>query len=87
MTKHQALAFRSNYLDGVLNDFSQFSLFACTFLGLVFITRQMPPPRHINKAIIRLSSHPSRKSLCFDTKLAVVVVVNGLMKTRLYNLI
>ena len=24
------------------------------------ITQQMPPPRHINKAIIRLDSHPSR---------------------------
>ena len=29
-------------------------------LGLVSITRQMPKPRHKNKAIIRLSSHPSR---------------------------
>ena len=28
--------------------------------GLVSITRQMPRPRHKNKAIIRLSSHPSR---------------------------
>ena len=29
--KHQALAFRSNCLEGVLNELSQFSLFACTF--------------------------------------------------------
>ena len=29
-------------------------------LGLVSITRQMPRPRHKNKAIIRLNSHPSR---------------------------
>ena len=28
--------------------------------GLVSITRQMARPRHMNKAIIRLSSHPSR---------------------------
>ena len=54
-------------------------------LGLVSITRQMPRPRHINKAIIRLSSHPSHKSLCFGSKLVVVVVVIGLMETRLYN--
>ena len=47
----------------------------------------MPRPRQINKAIIRLSSHPSRKSLCFNSKLSVVVVVIGLMETRLYNLI
>ena len=47
----------------------------------------MPRPRQINKAIIRLSSHPSHKSLCFDSKLSVVVVVIGLMETRLYNLI
>ena len=52
-------------------------------LGLVSITRQMPRPRQINKAIIRLNSHPSRKSLCFDSKLVVVVVVIGLMETRL----
>ena len=44
----------------------------------------MPRPRHKNKAIIRLSSHPSRQSLCFDSKLVVVVVVIGLMETRLY---
>ena len=43
----------------------------------------MPRPRHINKAIIRLSSYSSRKSLCFDSKLAVVVVVIGLIETRL----
>ena len=30
-----------------------------------------------NKAIIRVSSHPSRQSLCFDSKLVVVVVVIG----------
>ena len=30
------------------------------WLNLVSITRQMPRPRHKNKAIIRLSSHPSR---------------------------
>ena len=29
-------------------------------LSLVSITRQMPRPRHKHKAIIRLSSHPSR---------------------------
>ena len=29
-------------------------------LGLVSITRQMPRPQHKNKAITRLSSHPSR---------------------------
>ena len=54
-------------------------------LGLVSITWQMPRPRHKNKAIIRLTSHPSRKSLCFDSKLVVVVVVIGLMETRLYE--
>ena len=43
----------------------------------------MPRPRHKNKAIIRLSSHPLRQSLCFDSKLVVVVVVIGLMETRL----
>ena len=32
---------------------------------------------------IRLSSHPSRKSHCFDSKLVIVVVVIGLMETRL----
>ena len=48
---------------------------------LVSITRQMPRPRHKNKAIIRLSSHPSRYSLCFDSKLVVVVVIIGLMET------
>ena len=53
------------------------------FLGLVSITRQMSRPRHKNKAIIRLSSHPSRQSLCFDSKLVVVVVVIGSMETRL----
>ena len=52
-------------------------------LGLVSIKQQMPRPRHKNKAIIRLSSHPSRQSLCFDSKLVVVVVVIGLMETRL----
>ena len=40
-------------------------------------------PRHKNKAIKRLSSHPSRWSLCFDSKLVVVVVVIGLMETGL----
>ena len=54
-------------------------------LGLVSITRQMPRPRHKNKAIIRSSSHPSRQSLCFDLILVVVVVVIGLMETRLYD--
>ena len=34
-----------------------FSVIFC--LGLVSVTRQMPQPRHKNKAIIRLS-HPSR---------------------------
>ena len=43
----------------------------------------MPQQRHINKAIVKLSSHPSRKSLCFDSKLVVVGVVIGLMETRL----
>ena len=43
----------------------------------------MPRPRHKNKVIIRLSSHPSRQSLCFDSKLVIVVVVIGLMETRL----
>ena len=43
----------------------------------------MPRPRHKNKTIIRLSSHPSRQSLCFNSKLVVVVVVIGLMETRL----
>ena len=52
-------------------------------LGLVSISRQMPRPQQIDKAIIRLSSHPSRKSLCFDSNLVVVVVVIGLMETRL----
>ena len=52
-------------------------------LSLVSITRQTPRPRHKNKEIRRLSSHPSRKSLCFDSKLVVVVVVIGLMETRL----
>ena len=47
--------------------------------GLVSITRQTPRPGHKSKAIIRLSSHPSRKSLCFDFKLVVVVIVIGLM--------
>ena len=31
-----------------------------SFLSLVSITRQMPRPRHKNKTIMRLSSHPSR---------------------------
>ena len=48
-------------------------------LSLVSITRQTLRPRHKSKAIIRLSSHPS---LCFDSKLVVVVVVIGLMETR-----
>ena len=52
-------------------------------LRLVSITRQMPRPRHINKAILKLNSHPSRKPLCFDSNLVVVVVVIGLMETRL----
>ena len=52
-------------------------------LSLVSIARQMPRPRHKNKAIIRLSSHPSHQSLCFDSKLVVIVVVIGLMETRL----
>ena len=85
----------------------------------------MPRPRHKNREIIRLNSHPSRQSLCFvivvvvislrpgfhymanattttqkqsdyeveqssftlialfDSKLVVVVVVSGLMETRL----
>ena len=30
------------------------------YLSLVSITRQMPRPRHKNKAIIRLTSHPLR---------------------------
>ena len=51
--------------------------------SLVSITRKMPRPRDKNKAIIRLSSHPSRYSLCFDSKMVVVVVVIGLMETRL----
>ena len=46
----------------------------------------MPRPRHKNKAIIGLSSHPSHQSLCFDSKLVVVVVVIGLMETRLKHL-
>ena len=36
-----------------------------------------------HKAILKLSSHPSGKSLCFGSKLVVVVVVIGLMETRL----
>ena len=44
----------------------------------------MPRSRHINKAIIKLNSHPSRKSLCFDSKLVVVVVV--VVETRLNDL-
>ena len=55
-------------------------------LSLVSITRQMPRPRHKNKAIIRLSSHPSRQSLCFDSKLVVVVVVINLMETSMQAL-
>ena len=55
----------------------------CT-LSLVSITRQTLRPRHKNKAIMRLSSHPSRYSLCFDSKLVVVVVPIGLMETRPY---
>ena len=47
------------------------------------ITQQMPRPRHKNKVIIRLSRHSSHQSLCLDSKLVVVVVVIGLMKTRL----
>ena len=35
----------------------------------------MPRPRHRNKPIIRLSSHLSRSSLCFDSKSVVVVVI------------
>ena len=58
-------------------------IFISVLLGLVSITRQMPRPRHKDKAIIRLSSHPSRQSLCFNSKLVVVVVVIGLMETRL----
>ena len=54
-------------------------------LSLVSITRQTPRPQHKNKAIIRLSSHPSLWSLCFDSKLVVVVVVIGLMETRPYG--
>ena len=42
-----------------------------------------PRPRHINKVISKLSIHPSCKSHCFDSKLVVVVVVIGLMETRL----
>ena len=54
-------------------------------LSLVSITRQTPRPRHKNKAIIMLSSHPSLQSLSFDSKLVVVVVVIGLMETRPYE--
>ena len=47
--------------------------------SLVSITRRTP--RHKNKAIIRSSSHPSRESLPFDSKLVAVVVVIGLRAT------
>ena len=43
----------------------------------------MPRARHKNKAIIRLSCDPSRLSLCFYSKLVVIVVVIGLMETIL----
>ena len=56
---------------------------ATSHLSLVSITRQMPRPRHENGAIIMLNSDPSLQSLCFDSKLVVVVVVIGLMETRL----
>ena len=42
----------------------------------------MPRPRHKDNPIIRLSRHPSRSSLCFDSKLVVVVVVIGLMESK-----
>ena len=38
-----------------------------------------------NKAIICFSSHPSHKSLCFDSKLVVVVVEIGFIDTRPKN--
>ena len=36
-----------------------------------------------DKEIMRLSSHSSHLSLCFDSKLVVVVVEIGFMETRL----
>ena len=62
-----------------------FSKQLCPY-GLVSITQQMPRLWHENKSIIRLSSHPSHQSLCFDSKLVVVVVVIGLMESRFMDL-
>ena len=58
---------------------------ASTCLCLVSIYSKLHDHDTKNKAIIRLSSHPSRQSLCFDSKLVVVVVVICLMETRLYD--
>ena len=43
----------------------------------------MRRPRYKNRVIIRLSSHPSLKSLRFNSKLVVVVVEIGFIETRL----
>ena len=63
---------------------SLFTTFSMIRPGFHYTT--MPRPRHKNEAIIRLNSHPSHQSLCFDSKLVVVVVVIGLMETRLKRL-
>ena len=60
--------------------------FSSVSISLSSITRQMPRPRHKNKAIIRVSSHPSFQSLCLDSKLVIVVVVTG-FKLQLHNAI
>ena len=50
-----------------------------------FDLQQIPRPRHKNKAIMCLSSHPSHKSLCFGSKLVVVVVEIGLTLKALFS--
>ena len=53
------------------------------YLSLVSITQQMPRSQHKNKTILRLSSHLSHQSLCFDSKLVYVVNIIDLMATML----
>ena len=47
-----------------------------------FHLQQTPRPRHKKQSNYCLSSHPSHWSLCFDSKLVVVVVEIGFMETR-----
>ena len=54
-------------------------------LSLVSIYSKLHDHHTKNKAIMCLSSHPSHQSICFDSKLIVVVLEIGFMETRFYT--